>query len=226
MKTVGAIFGKQMADLPRNLSISIIYIAFPAMAFFSGLLGDNMVETMASFAIFTACVVPMMNIAMTVAEDMEYKSLRFMVMAGVKPTQYLIGIMGFVCFMTLAPMAFYTYFGEFISQGIFAEVVIVSALSIMASAILGGIIGIFSKNVQQATAIYTPVMMSIIFLPMLASISVTLERLAGLLFPTQAVLIATYAEASLSRAIITMGVNIIVLLILFVFAYRKKGLKG
>ena len=226
MKTVGAIFGKQMADLPKNISVSIIYIAFPIIAFIAGLVSDDIVGQMASFAAMTAAVVPMIGIATTVAEDMEYKSLRFMVMAGVKPVQYLMGIIGFVCLMTLLPMAFYTYLGEFISQGIFIGIAITSALSIIASAILGGVIGIFSKNVQQATAIYTPVMMSVMFLPMLASISETLEWLVAFLFTTQAVIIATDSEANLTHAIIIIGVNITVLLALFVLAYKKKGLKG
>ena len=226
MRTISAIFGKQMADLPKNISVSFVYILFPILAFISGRIGGDIAATMASFAIMTAAVVPMMNIAMTVAEDMEYKSLRFMVMAGVKPIQYLMGIMGFVCLMTLVPMAVYTYFGEFISQGIFVEIAIVSALSIIASAILGGVIGIFSKNVQQATAIYTPAMMAIVFLPMLATISETVELIASFLFPMQATLIAAYSEADLTRAIAIIGANIIALLILFVIAYKKKGLKG
>jgi ABC-2 type transport system permease protein len=226
MRAIASIFGKQMADLPKNISISIIYIAFPVMAFISGVMGDNLAEAMAGFAIFTACTVPLMNIAMTVAEDMEYKSLRFMVMAGVKPTQYLVGIMGFVCLMTLVPMALYTYFGEFVSQGVFVEMAVVSILSIAASAILGGIIGIFSKNVQQASAMSMPIVMIVMFLPTLSSLNETLERITGLLFPTQAVLIATYEEADLARATIVMGINIVVLLALFVLAYKKKGLKG
>jgi ABC-2 type transport system permease protein len=226
VRAIGAIFQKQLADLPKNLTVSLIYILFPAMAFIMGSLQGYMAEQMAMFAAISVGVVPMCNIAVCVAEDREYKSLRFLVMAGVKPVQYLIGLMGFVCVMTLLPMAFYAFFGEFAARGILLNMMVVSLLGIVASAILGGAIGIFAKNVQQATAIYTPLMLGFVLLPMIAGINETIGRIIEFLFPSQIFIIALTDTPDLARALIIIGANIVALLVFFIFAYKKKGLRG
>jgi len=104
--------------------------------------------------------------------------------------------------------------------------VVIALLGLIASSILGAAIGIFSKNIQHATAIYTPIMLILAMLPMFAAANETLFRIAELLFSFQIFVIIFDPEPDLLRSYIIVAANIAVLLGFFIFAYRKKGLKG
>jgi ABC-2 type transport system permease protein len=224
MNSICAIFTKQLNDLPKNVAVSLLYVLFPAMAFIMGNMIGDMDIYASMFAAMFVGVTPMIAICNTVAEDREYKSLRFLVVAGVKPSQYLSGLAGFVILMSLFPLAFFIAIGGF--SGIhLVKFAIIALLGLIASAVLGAIIGIFSKNVQQAAAIYTPFMMLIAFMPMLASVNETLAVFAELIFSHQVFLIAIHQEADLTRALLVILANIAVLLAFFIFAYKKKGLR-
>jgi ABC-2 type transport system permease protein len=225
MNTVKAIFTKQLNDFPKNISITLLYFLYPIMAFVMGnLLGDADVYA-AMFAAMFVGATPMIAICNTVAEDNEYKSLRFLVMAGVRPSQYLLGLAGFVFIMSFVPLAAFALIGGF-SGELLVKFIIVSVLGLAASSILGAAIGIFAKNVQQATAIYTPAMLVLAFAPIFAGANETLARIAELLFSYQVLMVVLDPYADLTRALIVISVNIVVLLTFFIFAYKKKGLRG
>jgi ABC-2 type transport system permease protein len=152
MNTIAAIFTKQLNDFPRNITVSLLYILFPVMTFIMGKMIGDMDVYAGMFAAMFVGVTPMIAICNTVAEDREYKSLRCLVMAGVKPSQYLFGLVGFVFLMSLVPVAFFAFIGGFRGEHL-ASFVIVSVLGLIASSVLGALVGVFSKNVQQATAI-------------------------------------------------------------------------
>ena len=226
MNAIKAIFIKQLHDLPRNISVSLIYIMFPVMAFLFGQLMGDMDLHAAMFASIFAGTTPLIAICMTVAEDREYKSLRFLVMAGVKPSQYLIGLSSFVLLMSSLPMVVFIWMGGF-TDIYLAYFIGAAFLALVASCILGAAIGIFAKNIQQATAIYTPIMMLLMMLPMIAGANETLARIAELTFSFQVLIVSVSPEyADIPRAFMIIGINIVVLLAFFIFAYRKKGLRG
>lgn len=225
MKTVVAIFTKQLSDLPRNAGVSLLYVMFPLFALVMGsLLGDMDVYAGTMAAMYVAST-PMVAIAMTVAEDVEFKSLRFLVMAGVKPSQYLAGLTGFVLLMSLLPLACLAIIGGYTGP-LLINYFLVSILGLFASAILGAAIGIFSRNVQQSTAIYTPFMMVLMLMPMFAMANETLEKISELTFSYQVGYIVFNPEPDLLRSLIVIAGNIAVLLTFFIFAYKKKGLRG
>jgi ABC-2 type transport system permease protein len=220
-----AIFSKQLSDLPKNVSVSLLYILFPAMAFVMGSMIGDMDIYAGMFSAMFVGTTPMIAICNTVAEDNEYKSLRFLIMAGVKPSRYIFGLAGFVILMSLIPLMFFAFLGGF-GGILFIKFLVVSLLGLIASSILGAAIGIFAKNVQQAAAIYTPFMMVIAFMPVFATVNETFEMIAEFIFSYQVLLIALSPDAGLLHALIVVAVNIAVLFVFFIFAYRKKGLKG
>jgi len=225
MNAVKAIFMKQLSDFPKNIAVTLMYILFPAMAFLMGnFMGEYGAGQVAMFAAMFAGSTPMIAIANTVAEDNEYKGLRFLVMAGVKPWQYLLGLSGFVLIMSAISLALFVLMGDF--GELLTRFLIVAALACISSAILGGAVGIFAKNVQQANAIYTPLMLALFFLPMLAGFNETVERIAQFLFSYQVLVVALDPDADFTRALIVIGANLVVLLAFFVIAFKKKGLKG
>ena len=225
MNAVKAIFIKQLNDLPKNFSVLSIFLLFPAMAFIMGtLMGEAEVQA----GMFAAMLVgsgPMIAIANNVAEDSEYKGLRFLVMAGVRPWQYLLGLAGSVFLMSAVSLAALVLIGG-LGGDLLLRFIIVSALGLVASAILGGAIGIFAKNVQQASAIYTPAMMLLAFTPLLAGFNETVARIAEFLFPYQILMVIFNPYADFVRALIVIAGNAVLLLIFFAVAYQKKGLRG
>jgi len=225
MNAVKAIFMKQMNDLPKNFAGLGIFLLWPLMAFIMGsVMGDIEVQA----GMFAAMLIgsgPMMTIANNVAEDNEYKGLRFLVMAGVKPWQYLLGLAGSMLIASAVSLAALILIGGFTGD-VLIRLIIVAVLGLIASSILGGAVGIFSKNVQQASAITTPLMMVLAFTPMFAGFNETVARIAEFLFPYQVLMVVLNPYADFTRALIVVGGNAVVLLAFFAVAYKKKGLRG
>jgi len=227
MSAVKAIFIKQIADFPKNMSVSMMYVIWPLIAFMmsQAMPPEYAMPQIAMFAAILVGVTPMIGIANTVAEDNEYKGLRFLIMAGVKPWQYLIGLSGFVLIMSALSTTAFVFIGDFAGEQL-VRFIVIAALSCVASAVLGGAIGIFAKNVQQATSIYTPAMMILMFLPMMSMFNENIQRVAQFVFSYQVLQIVLNPEADFTRALIVIAGNIAALLLFFIVAYKQKGLKG
>ncbi|MCL2865203.1 MAG: ABC transporter permease [Lachnospiraceae bacterium] len=225
MNTIVAIFTKQMNDLPKNFSVLSLFVVWPLMALlFGSIMGEPEIQA-GTFAAMLIGSGPMTAIANNVAEDNEYKGLRFLVMAGVKPWQYLLGLAGSIFLISAVSLALLAFIGGF-SGDLLLRFIVVAILGLITSSILGGAVGIFAKNVQQAAAIYTPLMMVLAFSPMLAGFNETIARIAEFLFPYQVLMVIFNPYADFGRALLVIAGNAIVLLIFFIIAYRKKGLRG
>ncbi|MCL2563207.1 MAG: ABC transporter permease [Oscillospiraceae bacterium] len=227
MNAVKAIFTKQLNDLTKNVSVTIMFVLFPVMALMLGSLmgGEEGAMQVGMFAAMFVGSTPMIVIANNVAEDIEYKGLRFLVMAGVRPWQYLLGLTGFVLVMSAASVAAFVFIGSF-SGELLIRFIAVAVLGLIASSILGGAIGIFAKNVQQASVIYTPFMMLLAFLPMASMFNEFIAQIAPYLFSYQVLRVIMDPYADFTHALIVIGVNIVLLLAFFIVAYKKKGLRG
>lgn len=231
MRSIKAIFVKQAKDIFRNPMMMVMFIIFPVVALiFTELvakpdeeLPNNMFINMMA-AIFAGMAL-ITSMAGVIAEDMERKSLRFLVMAGVKPHEYLLGTSGFILLAGLVVSVIFTLMGDFNAEESM-KFCIILGLSVGASVMLGATLGIMSKNQQAATAIGMPVAMIIGFTPMLAAFNETVEKVASVLYTQQLNVIVNDFSANFSRALLVIGINIAVLLILFIIAYSKRGLKG
>jgi len=265
MNAIKAIFGKQLADLPKNLSVTTMFILFPLMSLLLGgvMGGDDPIGSTimnVQFMMMFVGMTPMIMIANTIAEDNEYKSLRFMVTAGVKPVQYLLGLVLFAMIASAAAILAFAIIGGHRGQ----ELVFFIALGLtgaLASCMLGAIVGLFSKNVQQSSAIYTPIGMALAFAPFLALNLENIRQIVQPLFTVQIFVALVdmvlpdfapvlnrleyegyhYTERFIGQYIMEpieplssgmavslaiIGANVVVFAVLFVIAYRRKGLKG
>ncbi|MCL2426080.1 MAG: ABC transporter permease [Oscillospiraceae bacterium] len=239
MNAVKALFTKQAVDLPKNMTVLSMFIMWPIMGILFGqFMPDPISIQMANFAGILIGAGPMIAISNNVAEDVEYKGLRFLVMAGVKPWQYIGGMALFFAIVTIVTLAIMAILGGFTGE-ILLWFCILSLFGIISSSLLGGAIGIFSKNVQQATAYSMPIMMVLAFIPIVAMFNEGIGRFAQFLFSYQigAVLFPLVMRAypgftydipdpDYTRAVIVMVANAVILLVLFIVAYKKKGLRG
>ena len=162
--------------------------------------------------------------ASVIAEDIERKSLRFLVMAGVKPHEYLTGIGGFILFAGSIVSVVFGLIGDFTGTE-FAKFLTVMITSTAASVMLGATIGLLSKNQQAATALGMPIAMVLGFTPMIANFNETVAKIANVLYTQQLNVIVNDFSANFAKAMLVIGANMVIMLVLFVIAYKKKGLK-
>jgi len=231
MKNVNTIFTKQANDMFKNIGTLIQFIIFPVVALVMTRLvaipdadmPNNMFVTMKAAMFAGMSLIPVMtNI---ISEDVERKSLRLLVMAGVKPHQYLFGIGGFILLAGVVTSVAFGLIGDF------AVIEIIKFLAIMitgsaASIILGATIGILAKNRQSSAAISMPIAMILGFSPMISNFNETVERFSSVLYTQQINVIVNDFSANFARAMLIVGANIAVLTVLFAIAYKKKGLRG
>jgi len=224
-------FKKQFLDTMKNRLILIQFIIMPVMAFLltelvakgSDEIPDSMFVTM--FAAIFVGMGPLLTTSGAIAEDRERKSLRFLVMAGVRQHEYLLGVGGFVLLVCTIISVFFGLIGGF--QG--AELIKFILILIFGSAtsiVLGATIGIFSKNQQAATAISVPVFMIFAFCPMIAQFNESVERIASVLYTQQINAIVNDISMSVLKPYLIILANLAVFAVLFSLAYKQKGLKG
>jgi len=229
MRITKAIFAKQAKDMFKNPAVLVMFIVFPAVAFIMTALvrvedmPPNMFVTMMA-AIFAGMGL-ITSVAGAIAEDIELKSLRFLVIAGVKPHQYLLGIGGFFLLAGTVTSVIFALIGDFTATE-FVKFLVIMVSGTAASILLGATIGMWSKNAQAAGGLAMPFAMIIGFTPMIANFNETVAKVAGVLYTQQINVIVNDFEESMVRPLLVIAANIVVLTVFFVIAYRKKGLKG
>jgi ABC-2 type transport system permease protein len=230
MKCTKAIFTKQAKDMFYNPMVLVMYIIFPVVAFImtkfitgsNEFIPKNMFVTMMA-AIFAGMAL-ITSASGAIAEDIELKSLRFLIIAGVKPHQYLIGTCGFFLLAGTVTSVIFTLIGDFTATEA-AKFMAVMITGTAASIILGAGIGILSKNQQAATALSMPVAVIFGFIPMIAGFNETVKKAAGILYTQQINVIVNDFSLSLFTPLLVIALNIAVFTVLFVYAY-KKGLNA
>jgi len=160
-----------------------------------------------------------------IAEDIERKCLRFLVIAGVKPHQYLLGTGGFFLLAGTVTSVVFALIGSFTMQET-VKFLAIMVSGVAASILLGATIGIYAKNRQTATALGMHAAVLVGFTPMIANFNEAVERFAGVLYTQQINVIVNDFSVGLWRPLLVIAGNIAVLAALFVAAYKKKGLKG
>jgi len=231
MRSAKAIFIKQFQDTFKNRMVLAQFIMLPVMAFAltelvakaDDTIPDSLFVTM--FAAMFVGMTPLMMANSVIAEDRERKSLRFLVMAGVRPYEYLLGVGGFVLLVCSIVSVVFGLIGGFGGPELvkFAGVLI---LGCTASALLGSAIGILSRNQQAAAAVGTPVFMVLAFTPMIAQFNTSAARFASVLYTQQVNLLVNDFSLGAAKPFLIILVNIAVLAALFALVYNKKGLRG
>jgi len=230
-KSVKAIFTKQAIDMFRNPMVMVMFIIFPVVALVMTQLvaksndgiPNNMFVTMMG-AVFAGMGL-ITSAASYIAEDIEKRSLRFLIIAGIRPHQYLLGTGGFLLAAGTVSSVLFTLIGDFSFEEAMKFLAIMIA-STAASVILGTAIGMFSKNQQAATALGMPAAMIIGFVPMISSFSEPVERFSSILYTQQLNVIVNDFSVELWRPFVVILSNIAVFTAIFLYAYKKKGLKG
>lgn len=230
MKNISVIFLKQLKDTLKNKAILIQFVMFPLMA----VIMENTVkfEDMPEkffvklFSVMFVGMAPLTCISAIISEEKEKNTLRTLMMSNVKPLEYLCGIGGYVWLMCMAGTAVFAVCGGFTGVSL-VKFVAVMASGVILSELIGGVIGIFSKNQMSATSVTVPVMMIFSFLPMLSMFNDKIEKVANLTYTQHlSVLINGLGTASIeAKNLLIPAINLLIAVVLFVAAFKKRGME-
>lgn len=183
-----------------------------AAAFFSNL-----------FAVMYVGMAPLTSATAIISEEREKNTLRVLQMCNVKAVEYLLGnAIYVVCICMLGSLVIGI-------AGGYADVYLLHFMLLMAfghvvSFLIGATIGVLSKNQMIATSVTVPVMMVLSFLPMLSMFNANIRKVARFIYSEQLYLLMnhlTKIKITVETGVI-LGGNVMVVLGVFVFAYRKK----
>lgn len=230
MKNSSIIFRKQMKDTGKNIALLIQFVMFPLMAVImeNAIQLENMPEHffMGMFAVMHIGMAPLNVMTAIISEEKEKNTLRMLLFANIKPTEYLIGIGGYVFSACMIGSVVFDILGGYRGKE-FVFFLLIMAAGIIVSMLVGAVIGIWSKSQIAATTISTPVMMVFAFMPMLAMFNDTIAKVADITYSQQIQLLLNGVAAGTSpesKSLIVIAVSIMLAVGAFAYTYRKSGL--
>ena len=226
MKHIIAILKKQGKDTLKNKTVLIQFLMFPILTLVmsNAINIEGMPENffVNLFAVMYAGMAPLASMASTIAEEKEKNTLRVLMMANVKPYEYLLGIGIYVWSICMAGST------VICTAGGFSPKVAITFLGLMAagiaiSTLIGAAIGAWSQTQMMAASVTVPVMMVFSFLPMLSLFNATIGKIAKFTYSEQLRLMISQAE-HLRLEVENIGIlaaNMLVFAVLFTIAYKK-----
>ena len=227
MRNIIIIIKKQLKDTIKNKTILIQFILFPLMTVImeNAISLEGMPELFFTklFAIMYIGMAPITSVAAIISEEKEKNTLRVLMMANVKPWQYLCGV-GFyvwaICMLGAGVMSL-GFSGK--DRAFFLGLM---GIGFFISILAGACVGIFAKNQMAATSLVMPGMMILAFLPMLSMFNEKIAKVATIFYTEQLKNILEKMSFSdmPENAVWIILINAVVLVCLFSFAYKRKGL--
>ena len=228
MNGISTVFLKQVKETLKNKAIMIQFVMFPLLAVImeNSIRIDEMPEHFFAklFAVMFIGMAPLTCMSSVISEEKEKNTLRVLMMSNVKPVQYLLGIGSYVWIMCMIGAAVFAVLGEYKGADL-AGFMLVMAVGIILSILVGAVIGIISKNQMSATSVTVPVMMIFSFLPMLSMFNETIGKIAKITYSQQINILVNSNFENVSNSIVVLAINFILATLLFFIAYHNNGME-
>lgn len=230
MRNIAAVFYKQIKDTLKNKTVLIQFLMFPVMTVVmnNAMKIENMPENFFTelFSVMYLGMAPFVSSASIVSEEKEKGTLRALFMAGVKPSEYLLGAGGYIWAGCMAGSLIMVFFGNY-TAGRILFFLLIMALGIFFSLIFGTCIGIASRSQMAAVSLSVPLMMVLSFLPMLAMFNHTVEIVANFIYTQQLQVLLSGGTCGMikTESWLILAGNGFLALFLFAFIYKKNGLE-
>ena len=229
MRHIIAVLWKQIKDTFKNKEILIQFVMFPVLT----LIMENVVEVEGMpeqyftnlFGVMFIGMAPLTSMASMIAEEKEKNTLRALMMSNVKPSEYLIGV-GFYdwCLCMLGACVIGFAGGH---TGAYGKFVLIMGIGILVSILIGAAIGTWSRTQMMATSLTVPVMLVFSFMPMLSMFHEGIETVARITYSQQihSLIYQLDSMESVAEPAGVIVVNMIIAVVLFIYAYRRSGLE-
>ena len=185
MKNIITIIKKQIKDTVKNKPVLIQFLMFPVMTLiFENAIDVDMPELffVKMFSSMYVGMAPLVAAASIISEEKEKNTLRVLMMAGVRPFEYLIGVSAYIWILCMAGSA---VMATALPSGDIPFFMAMMGAGCIISIFIGACIGIFAKNQMVTTSLMMPVMMILSFSPMLAMFNDKIEKVARFIFTQQ-----------------------------------------
>lgn len=226
MHNIVAIFRKQIRDTLKNKTILIQFVMYPVLT----LIMNNVIKIEGMhenffIILFSAMFVgmaPLSSIASIISEDKEQNSLRILFMSNVKSYEYLLGIGSYVWVACMIGATVICIAGGF-TLTVSLYFMVIMAIGIIASILIGATIGIWSKTQMAATSLTLPVMMVLAFFPMLSMFNQTIAKISKFFYTEQlSLMLNSLNQLHLSmESLLVVAINMLIFIVLFLTAYKR-----
>lgn len=228
MKNIFTIIKKQIRDTLKNKPVLIQFILFPAMT----LIMENAINLKDMpdlfftklFSVMYMGMAPLTAAASVISEEKEKNTLRVLMMAGVRPYEYLMGVSVYVWTLCMAGAG---VMATGLPSGNIPFYMTVMGVGFIISILLGACVGIGAKNQMVSTSLVMPVMMVLSFSPMLAMFNDKIEKAARFVFTQQLkIAVDNMSFGGIGRSgMVILSANAVLALAFFFTAFRNKGLE-
>lgn len=230
IRNIKAILWKQIKDTFKNKTILIQFIMFPVLT----LIMENAINIgelpqhffVKLFAVMYVGMAPLTAMSAVISEEKEKNTLRVLLMSNVKPMEYLLGVGIYIWAVCMIGAGVFSICGKYKGSTLCAFMLIL-AVGILVSILIGAAIGTWSKNQMMATSVTVPVMMVVSFLPMLSMFNTSIEKLSKLTYSGQIhTLIGNVENLKISTEnVLVICINMGIAVLGFWFSYRRSGLE-
>lgn len=229
MKNLIAIFKKQVKDTLKNKAVFIQFVMFPAMTLImnNAIKIEGMPKNFFVFLFATMYVgmAPLVGMAAVISEEKEKNTLRVLLMSNVKPHEYLIGVGSYIWAVCMLGAAVICAAGTYDLKES-ACFMLVMAVGILISLLVGAAIGTWSKTQMAATSVTVPVMIIFSFLPMISLFNGTIAKVAKYTYSEQIrLMLSEIGDLHFGvESFCILVANMLVFAGLFLAAYKKSEL--
>lgn len=226
---ITAIFHKQVLDTFKNKTVLIQFVMFPIMA----LIMQNFVKIegmqenffVMLFASMYIAMAPITSMSAIISEEKEKHTLRVLLMSNVRSMEYLVGVGSYVFGICMMGSLVFAGVAKFEGRSLL-EFLIIMEVGILISILIGSAIGIFSNNQMVATSLTVPIMIVFSFLPMISTFNQAVQKISVFAYSEQIHLLM-YKVGQIqveAKCIMILLMNVLIMLFLFAFIYKKRGL--
>lgn len=230
MKNISAIFFRQLKDTIKNKTVLIQFLMFPVMT----LIMENTIklEDMPPnffaelYAVMYVGMAPLTAISAIIAEEKEKNTLRVLLMADVKPQEYMLGVGSYVWLLCMAGALVMGLCADY-SGAALAGYMLAMAAGFIISILTGATVGLISPSQMAATSVSVPLMTVFSFLPMIAMFNSTVEKIAKFCYTYQIKLFLALPDGDIisTEGMIVLTCSFAVAVIAFCIAYKRNGLE-
>ncbi len=228
MRNVVVIIKKQLSDTFKNKTVLIQFVMFPVLTLIMehaiSIPGMPECFFVKLFSVMYMGMAPLTSAASIISEEKEKNTLRVLMMANVRPWEYLAGVGIYVWTICMAGAGI-------MASSLPAESIpfylCVMAAGFIISIVFGACIGIFSANQMVSTSLVMPVMMVLSFSPMLAMFNDKIEKAAGIFYTQQLRILMNQMSFNgiKKETVLVVFINALLGIVFFFAAFKKKGLE-
>ncbi|MBE6764553.1 MAG: ABC transporter permease [Ruminococcaceae bacterium] len=230
MKNISAIFFRQLKDTIKNKSVLIQFLMFPMMTLImeNTIKLDNMPPNFFAelYAVMYVGMAPLTAVSSIIAEEKEKNTLRVLLMANVKPHEYMLGVGSYVWLLCMAGALVIGLCADYSALAMVGYM-LVMAVGFVISILAGATVGLLSPGQMAATSISVPMMTVFSFLPMIAMFNSTIEKIAKFCYTYQIKLFLALPDGDIMSmsGIIVLACSFAVAVTAFIISYKRNGLE-